>query len=92
MEHAVASSRRGILAIVAFFSLFFFGFFYVMALGGGWRVFIYVNGGILFLAALGFFMKDAKSFLLFMVVFGITFGCPSSQCSLPQAFASTLWT
>ncbi len=74
MEHVATSSKRGLLLIVTLFGLFLFGFFYVMALGGGWRVFIYVNGGILFLAALGFFMKDAKSFLLFMVVFGITFG------------------
>jgi len=92
MEHAVNSSRRGILAIVALFGLFFLGFFYVMALGGGWRVFIYVNGGILFLAALGFFMKDAKSFLLFMVVFGITFGLGRHVVYERMPFESVLFS
>ncbi len=92
MEHVAASSRRGILAIIALFSLFFFGFLYVMALGGGWRVFIYVNGGILFLAALGFFMRDAKSFLLFMVVFGITFGLGRHVVYERMPFESVLFS
>jgi O-antigen ligase len=92
MEHVATSSRRGILAIAALFALFLFGFFYVMALGGGWRVFIYVNGGILFLAALGFFMKDAKSFLLFMVVFGITFGLGRHVVYERMPFESVLFS
>lgn len=91
MEHVATSSRRGILAIVALLGLIFFGFFYVMAFEGGWRVFIYVNGGILFLAGLGFFMKDAKSFLLFMVVFGITFGLGRHVVYQKMPFESVLF-
>ena len=74
MELTVSRPRNLTFLILACILFPLFGFAYVSLLGLGWRMFLYIHGAILFFAGLAVFMKDAKSFLLFVLVFAGTFG------------------
>lgn len=50
------------------------GYFYVMALGTGFRAFIIIHGGILFFAGVAIFLRNIKPFLIFSTLFAIALG------------------
>ena len=50
------------------------GYFYVAALGTGFRAFIIIHGGILFFAGVAIFLRNIKPFLIFTTLFAIALG------------------
>lgn len=74
MEQTLSRPVSVTLIILACIAAPFLALAYVSLLGRGWRMFMYIHGAILFFAGLAIFMRDAKSFLLFILVFAASFG------------------
>jgi hypothetical protein len=74
MSYAASGSRRVGIVILIPVAAVLLGYFYVASLSIGWRAVVYVHGTILFFAGLAIFMKDAKAFLLFSMIFATAFG------------------
>lgn len=50
---------------------FILGYIYVQAFVGGWRAVVALHTGILFFMGCAFFIRDLKSFLIFLMIFAI---------------------
>jgi hypothetical protein len=50
------------------------GYFYVMALGTGYRAYIYIHGGILLFFGISIFLHRIKTFLLFLIMASLSLG------------------
>jgi hypothetical protein len=68
----VASPGRNYLTIFAACILaFILGYFYVQAFSVGWRAIFMVHAAVLFFLGCALFIRDLRSFLLFIMVFAI---------------------
>ena len=68
------------------------GYFYVAALGTGFRAFIIIHGGILFFAGVAIFLRNIKEFLIFSTVFAIGLGYGRHFIFERPAFESVLYS
>ncbi len=50
------------------------GYFYVMALGLGYRAYIFIHGSVLFFLGLSMFLRNIKVYLIFTMMVGISLG------------------
>jgi O-antigen ligase len=69
---AVASSIRNYITILAACILaFILGYFYVQAFNEGWRAIFMIHAVVLFFLGCALFLRDLRSFLLFIMIFAI---------------------
>ncbi|MFA6223173.1 MAG: O-antigen ligase family protein [Desulfomonilaceae bacterium] len=74
MDQTLAINKNFKLFLIISFSALAGGYFYVMALGTGFRAFIIIHGGILFFAGIALFLRNIKEFLIFSTLFAIALG------------------
>jgi hypothetical protein len=74
VDQTLAINKNLKLFLIISFAALAGGYFYVMALGTGFRAFIIIHGGILFFAGIALFIRNIKEFLIFTTLFAIALG------------------
>jgi hypothetical protein len=75
MPNQVSYWNRNLKLFVITFTLALVGgYYYVMALGSGYRAYIYIHGGILLFFGVSIFLSRIKTFLLFLAIASLSLG------------------
>jgi hypothetical protein len=73
MRGVVSPVRTSAVFLTAAFVAFVLGYLYVQAFGMGWRAVLLVHGAVFFSLGCALFIRDLRSFLLFIMIFAIPF-------------------
>ncbi len=68
------------------------GYYYVVALSTDYRWFIYIHAGILFFAGMAVFLKNIKSYLIFVMMFSLALGLGRHIIHFRPPFESVLFS
>ncbi len=74
MDRVLGINKNLKLFLITSFLALVGGYFYVAALGTGYRAYILIHAGILFFAGAALFLKNIKPFLIFSTLFAIGLG------------------
>src|SRR5271169_2084191 len=71
MRGASLSARNSVTILAACIVAFILGYLYVQTFAVGWRAIFLLHAGVLFFLGCALFIRDLRSFLLFVMIFAI---------------------